>query len=179
MLITSSLQSGDMVDFVMPCCSRDFHEVWTSQCYSWWSCLSASGTRVWGIDAVSEGSDKDLGTDDQYSKPLCHKVWYWCLHQCCPTGLVFDFTACCQLPTTTVLQPFFWDHPGENFWTSCYNGRLTEADTPTIQLGATPSALTIAHLHHPQFFMGRMPFLLPSQQCQSTEGNMLLTEVRQ
>jgi len=28
-------------------------------------------------------------------------------------------------------------------------GRLTEADTPTIRLGATPSGLTSAHLHHP------------------------------
>ena len=27
-------------------------------------------------------------------------------------------------------------------------GRLTEADTPTIRLGATPSGLTSAHLHH-------------------------------
>ena len=57
---------------------------------------------------------------------------------------------------TTVLQPFFWDHPGkpvpeENFCTLCCKGRLTEADTPTIRLGATPSGLTSAHLHHPPF----------------------------
>jgi len=51
-------------------------------------------------------------------------------------------------------------------------GRLTEADTLTIRLGATPSRLTNAHLHHPPiFFAGRMPFLPPNQQCQSTEGN--------
>jgi len=36
--------------------------------------------------------------------------------------------------TTTVLWPFFWDHPGEpvpqeNFWTSWCKGRSTEADT--------------------------------------------------
>jgi len=79
--------------------------------------------------------------------------------------------------TTAVLQPFFRDHPGEpvpeeNFWTWWCKGRLTEADTLTIQLGATPSGLTSAHLHHPPiFFTGRMPFLLPNQQCQSTEGN--------
>jgi len=42
----------------------------------------------------------------------------------------------------------------------------------TIRLGATPSGLTSAHLHHsPIFFMGRMPFLLPNQQHQSTEAN--------
>jgi len=78
--------------------------------------------------------------------------------------------------TTAVLWPFFLDHPGEpvpeeNFWTLWCKGRLTEADTQTIRLGATPSALTSAYLHHPTIsFYGRMPFLPPSQQCQSTEG---------
>ena len=56
--------------------------------------------------------------------------------------------------TTTILRHFFRDHPvemvpEENFWTSWCKGRLTEADTPTIRLGATPSRLTSAHLHHP------------------------------
>jgi len=37
----------------------------------------------------------------------------------------------------------------ENFWTSWCKGRLTEEDAPTIRLGATPSGLTSAHLHHP------------------------------
>jgi len=78
--------------------------------------------------------------------------------------------------TTTVLRPFFRDHPGEpvpeeNFWTLWCKGRLTEAGTQTIRLGATPSGLTGAHLHHPPFFTGRMPFLPPNQQRQSTEGN--------
>jgi len=50
-------------------------------------------------------------------------------------------------------------------------GRLTEAETPTVRLGATPSGLTSGYLHHPPFFTGWMPFLLPNQQCQSTEGN--------
>jgi len=83
---------------------------------------------------------------------------------------------------TTVLRPFFWDHPGEpvpeeNFWTLWCKGRLTEADTGTIRLGATPSGLTSAHLHHPAiFFTGRMPFLPPNQQCQSTEGNIINTD---
>jgi len=61
--------------------------------------------------------------------------------------------------------------PEENFWTLWCKGRLTEADTPIIRLGATPSGLTSAHLHHPPyFFTGRMPFLPPNQQRQSTEG---------
>ena len=38
-------------------------------------------------------------------------------------------------------------------------------------MGATPSVLSSAHLHHPPFFTGQMPFLSPSQQCQSTEDN--------
>jgi len=79
---------------------------------------------------------------------------------------------------TSILRPFFRDHPGEpvpeeNFWTLWCKGRLTEADTLTIRLGATPAGLTSAHIHHPPiFFTGRMPFLPPNQQCQSTEGNI-------
>jgi len=78
--------------------------------------------------------------------------------------------------TTTILWPFFRDHPGdpvpeENFWTLWCKGRLTEADTLTIRLGATSSGQTSAHFHHPSiFFMGRTPFLMPNQQRQSTEG---------
>jgi len=79
--------------------------------------------------------------------------------------------------TTTVLRPFFRDYPGEpvpedNFWTLLCKGRLTEADTLTIRLGATPAGLISAYFHHPpKFFTGRMPFLPPNQQHQSTEGN--------
>jgi len=56
----------------------------------------------------------------------------------------------------TTLQPFygpFRDHLGEpvpeqNFWTLWCKGRLTEAYTLTIRMGATPSGLTSAYLHH-------------------------------
>jgi len=71
----------------------------------------------------------------------------------------------------------FRDHsdelvPEENFWTLWCKVRLTEADTLTIHLGATPSRLTSAYLHHPAIiFTGRMPLLPPNQQHQSTEGN--------
>jgi len=59
--------------------------------------------------------------------------------------------------TTTVLRPFFRDHPGEpvpeeNFWNLWFKGRLREADTPSIRLGTTPSGLSSAHLHHPHVF---------------------------
>jgi len=69
--------------------------------------------------------------------------------------------------TTAVLRPFFRDHPGEpvpeeNFWTLWCKGRLTKATTPTIRLGATPSGLTSAHLHHPPHIFYRpdaQPFI--------------------
>jgi len=70
--------------------------------------------------------------------------------------------------TTTVLRPFFRDRPGEpapeeNFWTLWCKGRLTEADTPTIRLDATPSGLTSAHLHQtPHIFY--TPDALPAAQ---------------
>ena len=86
------------------------------------------------------------------------------------------------LPVVRVIPPHhnrftavFLGPPGElvpeqNFWTLWCKGRLTEADTPTIRLGGTTSGLTNAHLHHPPFFTGRMPYLPPNQQHQSTEG---------
>jgi len=85
-----------------------------------------------------------------------------------------------KLVTTPPPQPFygpyFRDRPGEtvpeeNFWILWCKWRLTEADTPAIRQGATPSGLTSAHLHHPPFFTGWMSFLPPNQQCQSSEGN--------
>ena len=53
--------------------------------------------------------------------------------------------------STTVLRSLFRDHPcepvpEENSWTLWCKGRSTEADTPTIRLGATPSGLTSAHV---------------------------------
>ena len=77
---------------------------------------------------------------------------------CCTDGRrLLQLCWVCSLPrhhTTTILRPFFQDHPGEpvpeeNFWTLWCKGRLTEADSPTIQLGATPSGLSSALLHHP------------------------------
>ena len=66
-----------------------------------------------------------------------------------------------------VLRPFFRDQPGElvpeeNFCTLWCKGRPTEADTPTIRLGTTPSRLTSAQLHHPPNFY--WPDALPAAQ---------------
>jgi len=63
-------------------------------------------------------------------------------------------------PPQPFYGPFFRDHPGEpvpeeNFWTSWCKGRLIEADTPIIRLGATPSRLISAHFHHTPIFFYR------------------------
>jgi len=60
--------------------------------------------------------------------------------------------------------------PEENFWTLWCKGRLTEAGTPTIRLDATPSGLSGAHLHHPPFFTGRMPFLHPTNSVKALKA---------
>ena len=78
--------------------------------------------------------------------------------------------------TTTILRPFFRDHPGEpvleeNFWTLWCKGRLTEADTQTIRLSATPSGLTGAHLHHsPHFLQARCPSCRPTNSVKALKA---------
>jgi len=60
---------------------------------------------------------------------------------------------------TTQPQPFYSPFSGttqgepvpeENFWTLWCKGKLTEADTPTIRLGATPSAKPFSVSYKPQ-----------------------------
>jgi len=51
----------------------------------------------------------------------------------------------------------------ENFWTLWRKGRLTEAATLTVRLGATPSRLTSAYLRHPPHIFYR-PDALPVAQ---------------
>jgi len=60
--------------------------------------------------------------------------------------------------------------PEKNFWTVWRKGRLTQADTLTIRLGATPSE-PVPTSTIPLFFTGQMPFLPLNQQYQGTEGN--------
>jgi len=77
--------------------------------------------------------------------------------------------------TTNVLRLFFRDHPGEpvpeeNFWTLWCKERLTEADTPTIRGRHSIRTKPCPPPPSPIFFTGRIPFLPPNQQCQSTEG---------
>jgi len=76
----------------------------------------------------------------------CHSYYNQSLYSGITTSKILNLLVN-KRPHTTILRPFFWDHPGEpvpeeNFWTLCCNGRLTEADTATIWLGTTPSGLT-------------------------------------
>jgi len=79
--------------------------------------------------------------------------------------------------TTTTPQPFYGPFspgelvPEENFWTLWCKGRLAEAHTD--YLAGCHSNRTNQCLPSPSpiFFTGRMPFLPPNQQHQSTEGN--------
>jgi len=70
----------------------------------------------------------------------------------------------------------FRDHPGEpvpeeNFWTLWCKGRLTEADTLIIWLGATLSGLTSAHLHHPPIFLrARCPSCRPTNSVKALKA---------
>jgi len=69
----------------------------------------------------------------------------------------------------------FQDHPGEpvpeeKFWTLWCKGRLTDTDTPTIRLGATPYGPTNAHLHHPcHFLQARCPSCHPTNSVKALE----------
>jgi len=93
----------------------------------------------------------------------------------CKTGWLLNWENIYH--TTSVLRPFIRDHPGkpvpeENFWTLWCKGRLTEADTPTIWLGATPSGLTSAHLHHPPhiFLQVGCPFCHPTNSVKALKA---------
>jgi len=84
--------------------------------------------------------------------------------------------------TTTVLRPFFQDHPGEpvpedNCWTLWCKGRLTEADTQTIWLCATPSRLTSAHLHHPPLLQARCPSCHPINSVKALNTSATTTTI--
>jgi len=81
-------------------------------------------------------------TENKDSPSMCWAVvelkWHFCFVSL--SFVTYDHH------TTTILWPLFRDHscepvPEENFWTLWCKGRLTEADTLTIGLGATPSRL--------------------------------------
>jgi len=74
---------------------------------------------------------------------------------------------------TSTPQPFYGHFfmttrgepvPEENFWTLWRKGRLTEADTQTIRLCATPSGLASVQLHHALIFyrLDALPAVQPT-----------------
>jgi len=161
---------------------------------TWWLCLCevrASDKRITCDEEFSDSEDegdggrrhqesfkhKRIRLDDKpdgKTAPVDKSVY-------CINSLHCHTRLCTVHTTTTVLRPFFRDHPGEpvpeeNFWTLWCKGRLTEADTPTILLGATPSGLTSAHLHHPPYFLwAGCHSCHPTKSVKSTEGNSVCT----
>jgi len=116
------------------------------------------------------GLSKTIGLGPQYNKGLYYIIVPKTERRGrgCGEKEQKSYTNITKNNTTTVLRPFFQDHPGEpvpeeNFWTLWCKGRLKEADTPTIWLGATPIGLTSAHLHHPSHIFYR-PDALPAAQ---------------
>ena len=79
---------------------------------------------------------------------------------------IFFFISDWCYPKTDGLRPHHW---------ILLEQRMTEAMVTT---GGIRHAKLQSNRHHQQtntqFFTGRMPFLSPNQQCQSTEGNMML-----
>jgi len=105
----------------------------------------------------------------------------------CPTALLATNITCrpdvyttTTTTTTIVLRPFV--RPGEpvpeqNFWTLWCKGRLTEADTLTIRLGATPSGLTSPHLHHPPIFLqAGCPSCRPTNGVKALKAYLMYTQ---
>jgi len=64
-----------------------------------------------------------------------------------------------------------WVSPLPVFWIFMEQGKITKEEVSTVRVGATPTGLTAPPATTPpRFFTGRMPFLLPNQQRQSTEA---------
>jgi len=119
---------------------------------------------TWGKEKFAN-FDKWLAVSQKWRKIYSlYKRWIG-NHTRCTEWWHFQFT-----------WPKFRDNPGEpvpeeNFWTLWCKGRLKEADTPTIQLGATPSGLTSAHLHHPPYFLqARCPSCRPTNSVEALKA---------
>jgi len=53
-----------------------------------------------------------------------------------------------------------------------------DAEVPTVRVGATPTGLMVPPTPQPpRFFTGRITFLPPNQQRQSTEGNTMKPKI--
>jgi len=59
-----------------------------------------------------------------------------------------------------------WVFPPPVFWIFMEQGKIMEAEVPTVRVGAIPTGLTAPPLPQPP----RLPFLPPNQQRHSTES---------
>jgi len=162
-----------MYQYILLHCVTTMHIPWPA--HQWHQGLWVEGTRTVVFCWRCAGMDREtavcvLHRNNQTSADLTE-----CIYHKHNTLKNMEFHNN-NTTTTTVLRHFFRDHPGdmvpeENFWTLWCKGRLTEADTPTIRMGTTPSGLTSAHLHHPPyFFTGRMPSCRPTNSVKALKA---------
>ena len=72
-----------------------------------------------------------------------------------------------------------WDGTRRELLDLWCKGRLTEADTVTIRLGATPSGLSSAHLHHPPNIFSIYNFTLTKNECWTCVNTFSFSELTQ
>jgi len=126
--------------------------------YKYWSKYLSCGWLQW----------EQMGVESLNFPTLCVRrkiLGSFCETTCQVIRLLTDIVQHHTTPQP-FYEPFFRDRSGElvpqeNFWTLWCKGRLTAADTLTIRLGATPSWLSSAHLHH--FLQARCPSCLPTK----------------
>ena len=116
------------------------------------------------------GGFHNFCTSSFTSQNMLHKDFKLCIK--CHNMHSTNYDTYVHYMHTTASEPYHHNRftalfPGPPGWAGArrelldfmVQGRLTEADTLTIWLGATSSGLTSAYLHHPPtFFTGRMPF---------------------
>ena len=102
-------------------------------------------------------------TENSSLRAATNVVWRHCRYS---VSLIYKCSECSEwLTYPPPPQPFYGPFSGTIRVSRCQKrtlwckGRLTDADTPTIRLGATPSELTSAHLHHPPFLQAGCPSL--------------------
>jgi len=122
--------------------------------------------------------------------PVCHRVGQNTVGEVFDSSfpiLQFFWHTSYTTTTTTVLCPFFQDHPGEpepeeNFWTLWCKGRLTDVDTPTIWQGVTPSRLSSKHCPPPPppmfFLQARCLSFRPTNSVEALKACTPATVVR-
>jgi len=131
--------------------------------------LFLQGSRLWQINRLTDRRSKSVRNNRPHlhlhsSEMRANKLW---------NIVATDDTN--QWHNHNHFMVFFRDHPGEpvpeeNFWTLWCKGRLTEADTNHLAWRHSIRNQPVPTSTIPPFFTGRMPFLPPNQQCQSTEG---------